>query len=108
MQSFLLQYAQVQYILGICVYIYICIYIYTYTHVYYVLGTIATYNNYIKITIILKIYIYVITDDDHDVDVTYSTERVDGVITSDEIDTDSDSVQEMIINDTEGIIKSIL
>ena len=98
MQSFLLQYARVQYILGI----YVCIYIYTYTQVYYVLGTIATYNNYIKK------YIYVITDDDHDVDVTYSTERVDGVITSDEIDTDSDSVQEMIINDTVGIIKSIL
>ena len=69
MQSFLLQYARVQYILGIYVYIYI----YTYTHVYYVLGTIATYNNYIK-----NIYLYVITDDDHDVDVTYSTDRVDG------------------------------
>lgn len=62
----------------------------------------------LHITITLKIYIYVITDDDHDVDVTYSTERVDSVITSDEIDTDSDSVQEMIINDTVGIIKSIL
>ena len=30
------------------------------------------------------------------------------VITSDEIDTDFDSVQEMKINDTVGIIKSIL